>query len=421
MANLSIRDEIDTFVHQVDSIGGVIIAMQVALQEITKNSRAKLNEYQEKNCSYRLEGTDKVVVVPQNEYFKWKKLRDRTQRYEHSRILLPRILIVGLVSQYDGFLSRLLRKIYLSKPELLNTITKEISLADLLKFESMQDVKEFVLECEIESILRESHVQHFKILEKRFSIQLTKDLESWPDFVELTERRNLFVHTDGVVSSQYIKNCRNENCKIDKDIKEGTQLDVSQKYFENAYECIFEIGVKLGHVLWRKILPEQSEDCDSSYNDFCYNLISEKRYALALKLLEFAIGCFRTCNEKTRLMMIINQAQCFKWLGRASECTKVLDQYDWSVKSSEFKLAYAVLTENWSEAAEHMKQIGSNGMMSKSSYSEFPLFTEFRSTKEFVNTYKEVFGEPFETLSLSNTEIKPEKERSLRSGALLTE
>ena len=53
---------------------------------------------------------------------------------------------------------------------------------------------------------------------------MTNNLPSFKDFIEISERRNLFVHTGGIVSEQYIEVCKKYGCIIEN--KVGDNLDV---------------------------------------------------------------------------------------------------------------------------------------------------------------------------------------------------
>src|SRR5690606_26404612 len=119
-----------------------------------------------------------------------------------SLVNFPRSLLVSLVSHFDAYVGRLIRAIYLRKPELLNSSERKLSFEELVRYDSIEAVREFVIEKEVESVLRGSHVEQFRWMERTYDVPLTKGLDSWPLFVELMERRNLFVHTDGIVSSQ---------------------------------------------------------------------------------------------------------------------------------------------------------------------------------------------------------------------------
>lgn len=121
--------------------------------------------------------------------------------------LVRRSFIFTIVSQYDAFFGNLLRALFTLRPEIVDVSEKGLTLSQLNNFESIKEARDFILEKEVESILRASHSDQINFLEKKFSIKLTKDLNIWPSFIEITERRNLFAHGNGLVSSHYLNVC----------------------------------------------------------------------------------------------------------------------------------------------------------------------------------------------------------------------
>jgi hypothetical protein len=218
--------EIDLFTKHVDAIGDVLLGMVFAVQQITKTSREKLTQFEDENCTVTEVNGDRSVSIPIAHIRDWTRLARRFERFSLSRTLLPRSLLVSLISQYDAYLGRVLRTTFLRKPEVLNASEKKISFDALSQFPSIEAAREHILEKEVEAILRSSHSEQFKWMESTFGLPLTKDLNSWSTFIELTERRNLFVHTDGTVSSQYMAVCRLHKCKLDETTKEGASLDL---------------------------------------------------------------------------------------------------------------------------------------------------------------------------------------------------
>ncbi|MBY7835813.1 hypothetical protein KW460_01875 [Vibrio fluvialis] len=218
----------------------------------------------------------KIYAVPVEKQGRVRRLREQSSSLRTSVDLIPRNFLVSYVSEFDCFLGSLLRVIYARKPELLNDSARQITYADLLAFDSLVDAKEQVLEKEIESILRKSHSDHFSLLESKFDIKLRKGLDIWSQFIEITERRNLFVHANGIVSSQYIKVCKQHGCDVNN-VSVGDRLTVDGEYLSRAYKVIYEISVKLAHVLWRKLFPLEREDADNSLNNVGFNLISKKQ------------------------------------------------------------------------------------------------------------------------------------------------
>ena len=161
-------------------------------------------------------------------------------------------------------------------------------------------------------------------------------------FVELTERRNLFVHCDGNVSSQYFKVCSEHKFKIDPTLRVGDKLTVNPKYFKNAYECIYEIGVKLAHVIWRKLSSDHLEGSDRNIIEVTYGLIEKGEYKLAIKLLDFFTDTkiIKHSSEIDKRIMIINRAQAYKWSNDNDTCYKILSKFDWSASDDKFKLIF---------------------------------------------------------------------------------
>ncbi len=395
---LGISQEIDLFIKHIDSIGHVLPGMVIAVQGMTKSTFEELKKFEDLHCKIEEAESERTVAVPYLKLNRWKKLARKHEDFALASKLLPRSLIVSLVSQYDAYLGRLLRALFIGKPEILNNSERKLSFEDIAGLASIDNARDLILEKEVESILRSSHADQFKWMENAFKLPLTKDLKCWPAFIELTERRNLFVHTDGIISSQYLSACTKHGCKIDASLDEGITLWVSAEYFHEAHECIFEIGTKLGHVLWRKLFPSDRERADKNLNDLTYDLIDQGRYNLAICLLDFAFEEIKKySNEASKLSFLINRAQAYKWNGDERQCKEILDQIDWSAKSDNFQLANAVLTDRFSDAQAIMERIGKSGSISSNCYRDWPLFKRFRESEEFLTAYKAVFDEEFAT------------------------
>ncbi|GAG36970.1 unnamed protein product, partial [marine sediment metagenome] len=218
----------------------------------------------------------------------------------------------------------------------------------------------------------------------------------WPAFVEITERRNLFVHCDGIVSSQYLKVCRTHGVQLDSKLKTGDQLTVDPAYFSKAFDCMLEIGIKLGHVLWRKLQPNDMTAADKALQETGYELLVEERYELAKMILRFASDTLKNVSsDQIRRMNLINLCSAHKFSGDQQRCNSILDSEDWSACGPEFQLAVAVHKDNFAKAAAIMESIGKDGAVSREDYSTWPLFKMFRESKEFLTSYHKLFGEEF--------------------------
>lgn len=307
-------------------------------------------------------------------------------------------LVVSLVSHYDYFLGKLLQHLFTLRPELLSAVDRQITFTELTDFPSIEAAREYVVEKEIETVMRKSHPDQFLWMETRFDLPLRTDLPIWPQFVELAERRNLFVHTGGVVSSQYLAVCAAHGVQQETDFAVGDVLEVSPSYFKNACSCLLEISTKLAQVLWRKIDPESMEIADRSLIEVTYELMEIENYELSKTLLDFGVNTLkRHSSDEDRRILLVNLAQSYKWLGEPETCNEILDEEDWSSCSDKFKLGVAVLHDEFDEAAKIMMRIGPEGEVTEADYKTWPLFQEFRKSEQLESAFEEVFGKPFST------------------------
>lgn len=393
---IKISSEIATFVNHVSAIYYVMGGLVPTIEALKGKANENLKDIENNKLEKRSENGEEKMYVPQIYYREWRDAVSANAHFKLAGKLLPRSLLVSLISQYDAYIGRLLRSILIKRPEILNSSEKKFSFEQLFQFDSIELAREHILEKEIESILRSSHSEQIKSIEKMLEIPLTKGLDVWPQFIEATERRNLFVHTNGFVSSQYLSVCKAHKYAIDPDVKEGSLLEIDLDYFELAKNCIIEIGIKLGHVVWRKILENEIEESDDSLIEVSYEMIIAEDYSIAEKILDFACDTLKKhSSEHKKLVLVINRAQCYKWNGKKDACEKILASIDWSAKGDEFKISNAVLTENWGSAVKIMKRIGKSGPISKFFYKEWPLFKEFRHQPCFIEAYKEIFEEEF--------------------------
>jgi hypothetical protein len=326
--------------------------------------------------------------------------------------LLPKMTLVSLVSVFDAYLRKLVTTLFKIKPEVLNGSQKQLTYAELSNFGTMDDAREFVTECELDSLLRESHTYHFEWLEKRLKLPLREGLDCWPFFIELTERRNLLVHADGIVNNQYLDNCEKAGINVRKDTNIGDKLVVESEYYERACDCITEIGIKLNQVMWRKLVPDDVNEADSSLISNTYDLLVDEEFKLAQDLLQFAIDtkAIKFASETNALYLKLNLAIAYKSQNKDDECIAIIKGTDWSALSDMFKIAAAALLEDFDEAALLMKRIGQGEGIrpTKREYEEWPVFRWFRKTDDFKLAYKEVFGVQYEITT--DREPQPEKD-----------
>ena len=346
----------------------------------------------------------------EDRFFKISKILSRV---DIALKIIPRNYIVSIISQYDAFLGETLRILYLINPNLVRSSEKTLTVDDIFQFDSIDDIHNHYIEKEVDSMLREEHYEQLRVLERKVSkisnkeFTLTKNLPILKDFVELTQRRNLFVHTNGVITRQYIES--NKIWKFESNNLElVTELKADADYCEKAYSILYELAVKLTQVLWRKFLPESLEDADKYLNNIIYDNLEEKEYDLAIIIGDFATETIKKySSESLRKYILINKALAYKLKGNTKNCASIIANEDWSI-GNEFKLAKCLLEDNYDDAFSLMKKIGdSDEIINKEAYKKWVLFSEVRKTEEFKTNYKEIFNEDFHIEDVHK--LKPKK------------
>ena len=403
---------IDDFIKHINVLKNTSpIVLELLTMRIFKSSRI-LNDYVEQKGIEKIEDHEEEgkaqLLIPKESFGRFIKLDEQLSDSFLALKMLPINFVVSLVSQYDDYLGKLIRQIFEVRPEILNSSEKTFNFSDLASFEDMDEAKEYIIEKEIESVLRESHLKHFNWLENKLDIPLRKDLPSFLDFIEITERRNLFVHTNGVVSRQYLSVCKKNCPKLVKDINVGDKLDANAEYLIKSQQVILEIGIKLGHVMWRKLMPDDLENADAHLIEICYDLLQSGDFKLAQNLLHFSTNIIKKhSSDEVLSMQVINHALSYYLTGDKKKSRQILKSKDWSASNDKFLLAVEVLNDNFERAKKIMHSIGPNNThITKEAYREWPLFNSFRESDEFLSAYEEIFEEEF--VFMENEPIKLE-------------
>ena len=392
---------IDNFILEIDALAESLpLVLGLVEMKLISHSK-KLDKFLDENKGEDENG-ESLFRIPLDKFNEFNNINKEQKSSKAAYSILPRNFVVSLVSQYDAYLGELYRALFQIKPELAFLLEKEFTFQEILKYSDLDELKDFVIEKDIENLLRKSHFEQLTTLENRIKkhtgkeFTLTTNLPILPTFIEVTERRNLFVHCNGIISRNYLENCSKHKVPNISKLEVGHQLEVEPEYFGRAFQAVFEIGVKLGQVLWRKFLPESSEQADINVNNLCFELIQSGYYDLAYVILKFITEEIpNKSSAKLKKTMIINKALACYLLNDKKKCARILKSEDWTI-GIQFQLAVAVLNENYEEATKLMIKIGPNDDdFDASNYQEWPLFIKFRETDEFKSTFKEIFDKEF--------------------------
>ena len=103
-----------------------------------------------------------------------------SQQYMHP--ITFQLMLIGLISTYDYFLSTILGVILHDKSEIVFGMDNKYSYKELMNFSTLDEIRDSIIAAKIEDVIRLSHHAQFDWMEKRFGMELRKNLEIWPTF-----------------------------------------------------------------------------------------------------------------------------------------------------------------------------------------------------------------------------------------------
>lgn len=319
--------------------------------------------------------------------------------------ILIQSLYFNLFSTFDVFIGELLKFIFELKPNYLKSKEKALSYEEILDSASIDAIKQQIIANEIDKLRRESYVDQFITLEKKFEIQLRK-FDNWPAFVECTQRRNLLMHCGGIISEQYIKICSSQGSDL-RGIVAGQKLSIDHDYLINSSILFQEVSYKLGQVLWRKCFEDELEKADSYLVKYTYRLLTENKWDQAKLIGAFALSLPRLFNDTYRKLLTINYSIALNFSGDKSKMHAILNKTDWSSCIDDFKVAKLVLEEKFEDACVILKKIGKKGeYIDERAYREWPLFNNIRKDNVFQKTYQEIYDKVLTVEIKNNIENK---------------
>lgn len=398
-------EAIEKFLMQIESLWTSLPTVLKTIERSEQSSNENYNNFLYSHCAFN--EVDETYQIKIENARKNRVLRKEAESYTIAYVIIKRNFLVSLVSQFDTYIGMMMKCIFLVRPDLIDSSEKPLTYTQLKTFNNLDDAKDYIIEKEIETNLRDSHTEQFRWFEKKLSINLLKDLPIWSEFIEITQRRNLFVHTDGKVTTQYLNNCKENNVKLSDDLKVGDELEADLQYFEKAFVCLFEIRLKLNQVIRRNLLKDQIEDADKSFLNISFELIQNGQYELAKEIYDFADKYIKKfSNNDLHYRIILNRAQIYKWLDKNEKCIEIINSVDWSATGDLFKLSSSVLKDEFEKSFDLMRKIGNNeSTLHPASFRDWPIFKQFIQNKDFKDIFKEIYNKDFEITETEKSNV----------------
>ena len=168
------------------------------------------------------------------------------------------------------------------------------------------------------------------------------------EIIEITKRRNLLVHNDGVVDDDYLEKAPQKY----KSLKPGSIFIVSTKYLQRALDIAYTFGLYLCVSQWKlNSIPEtaQSKEIDK----LLIPSLNQKRYSLVLEITNHLSD--ESLPKQVPQRFLADRAIAFRELGQTREVRKIISKLEKLDDHWSNSVAIAMLTNNIADLQKTLK------------------------------------------------------------------
>jgi len=305
--------------------------------------------------------------------------------------LLYRSSFVMLVSYFDFLLSDLIHYFYRRYPESLSGKELPLTLSELKLLGGVDEALDFVINKEAESVLYDSLEKQKLYLKNTLKIDTKDSIINWNRLIEAVERRHIIVHNDCKINRRYLtKVDPSQIPEKTKDLKEGTQVRITERYFRSVFEEICVSGLVLLQCCWQKWEKDDTANADGRLVLDIFDALVKENWTCAERLGLFSKEC-KVIDQACRLVLDVNYCQSLKWQGKENELQEELKKFDISALSPKFALALYALRSDRDSFYRNVENAIIVDKMSEKDFMEWPLFRELRQDPDYEARIKTVF------------------------------
>lgn len=325
------------------------------------------------------------------------------RRMRAADLMFRQSIITSVVAKFDEFLTTLLLECYKHNTCWLKNLDKTVSYKEVLEIDSLDAFKADLTRREVDRLMRDSHHAQIAFIDGKLKIGLQEEFGGWKRFLEITERRNLFVHNGGWVNDTYFGNAKKFGFDVSPKVNRDSIFSAGDQYVANAIDCFYELSVRVVQGAVRRLFPDCFDEADGILNNSSVDLLSEERWDLAEGIFRYAMGIPEKLRSRGEwyYYFLINRSIALKFAGK--DFRGVLGSVDWTPFHPKYEFAVSVLEERFDDAGRLMRSEAVKESVNRDNFLKWPLLRDFRKTEQFQQAFKEIFGDGVEDEILAET------------------
>lgn len=286
-------------------------------------------------------------------------------------------LLMIVVAEIEMFINQLARACFEVRPGALDRGDKTVRWSEISRFDTIHDVRDWLVDDIVEDLLRGSMLDWVKFFENRFNIPEIKSARSYAA-MEAVQRRHCVAHNAGMASQQYLDHLADFKLSV----KVNDDLIVDSDYLARAADTLYLVGYSLIWALGVKLNPEKDAITpliDALTNRTMY-LLGERRFDLVRQIVGSApLNSLKgEDGEYCALVLQVNGWIAAKEMGQFDSVRQEVEQFPVATRANTFKLAKLALLDQDADALELTDKMIRDGELEPSFLLTWPLLRGVR-------------------------------------------
>ena len=149
------------------------------------------------------------------------------------------IVLCQNIQNFDAYMTQMLKKIFLKNKAILTISQSAVSMKDILKCQTIEEIIQQVAEKKIRSLGYEGLLDVMKYLNKSLGLDFNLESSSLSTACEMFQTRNITVHNEGYINEQYLQNVPNSILTF------GMLYPLNLQYVENSCFILMNLAQEL--------------------------------------------------------------------------------------------------------------------------------------------------------------------------------
>ncbi|WP_158854130.1 hypothetical protein [Streptomyces sp. NRRL F-5650] len=287
--------------------------------------------------------------------------------------LLRKSLLVSAISTFEVLFGRLARTIYTVNTSALNDSEYSFSLQELAGFASLDDAREYLAERKVSALLRESVDGWEKWLKKSSGGLSMESLPvHWPLVREAFARRNLVVHTGGVVNHLYLSILEKLDLAEHVKVSPGSQISVHEEYLDRVAQELLALGRVLVCALGAKLYKHESNRFTKAVINSVHDCSMQRSWHASRVLSEYAMSC--SLDRRDEMLVRVRNWHSRKRIAGLENIRQEVEHWDTSGLEVNISSYKKILLEDFVSAVPDVQELISQGRLSRFELATDPIY-----------------------------------------------